>query len=322
MRIGVVGAGVAGLAAGKLLADAGHEVVVFEKSRGLGGRMATRRVDGYVFDTGATTVTPRKSALADVIAEVDANEVVVVQRHVYTHAHGRVEAGDPIANADKRYAFRSGITVLAKHMAQRLDVRLQALVTEINADLSIHGEVFDRLILTAPLPQSELLLASMGDSRGQTQATYRSCLSVLLGYAQPTPDTPYWALIDQTHRNPLTWLSLESAKSPDRAPEGKCAIVAQMSPDYSRDYYTAADEAVIGDAVPMIARIFGPSFEHPEVAQVKKWRYSQPEITSSFEALNPPGSRVLVASDALIGGRIELAYDIGVRAAHRVLETA
>lgn len=42
MKIAVIGAGVAGLTAGRILAGSGHEVVVFEKSRGYGGRLATR----------------------------------------------------------------------------------------------------------------------------------------------------------------------------------------------------------------------------------------------------------------------------------------
>jgi glycine/D-amino acid oxidase-like deaminating enzyme len=53
MTIAIIGAGLAGIAAGRTLAAAGHSVVLFEKSRGLGGRVATRRTGAGAFDHGA-----------------------------------------------------------------------------------------------------------------------------------------------------------------------------------------------------------------------------------------------------------------------------
>ena len=44
-RIAIIGAGLAGLSAARALTAAGHTPVVFEKSRGLGGRLATRRTE-------------------------------------------------------------------------------------------------------------------------------------------------------------------------------------------------------------------------------------------------------------------------------------
>ena len=54
MRIAVIGAGLSGLAAARRVIAQGHDAVVFEKSRGLGGRLATRRTDdGMPLDHGA-----------------------------------------------------------------------------------------------------------------------------------------------------------------------------------------------------------------------------------------------------------------------------
>ncbi len=53
----VIGAGLSGLlAAGKLNAS-GYRVIVLDKGRGVGGRLATRRMDGAVFDHGAQYFT-------------------------------------------------------------------------------------------------------------------------------------------------------------------------------------------------------------------------------------------------------------------------
>jgi len=56
-HIAVVGAGMAGITCARTLQQAGHQVTVFEKSRGLGGRMATRDSAFGSFDHGAQYFT-------------------------------------------------------------------------------------------------------------------------------------------------------------------------------------------------------------------------------------------------------------------------
>ncbi|MFB6126416.1 MAG: NAD(P)/FAD-dependent oxidoreductase [Halolamina sp.] len=51
-RVVVVGAGLAGLVAARHLADAGHEVSVFERRESVGGRVRSREVDDVVCDRG------------------------------------------------------------------------------------------------------------------------------------------------------------------------------------------------------------------------------------------------------------------------------
>ena len=53
-RVIIIGAGIGGLAAAARLAHAGHEVEIFEKDSGPGGRCGRLSVDGFHFDTGPT----------------------------------------------------------------------------------------------------------------------------------------------------------------------------------------------------------------------------------------------------------------------------
>ena len=63
-HIAVVGAGIAGIACARTLMQAGHRVSVFEKSRGTGGRMATRRTEFGSFDHGTQYFTVRDARFA------------------------------------------------------------------------------------------------------------------------------------------------------------------------------------------------------------------------------------------------------------------
>lgn len=326
MRVAVVGAGVSGLAAARHLKASGHDVIVFEKSRGLGGRCATRRIGPYTFDTGATTITPRGRKIERVLLEeLPADDLVRIDKPIFTHRFGRISPGDAGRAGKDRYAYRHGINTLGKRLAEGLDVRLQCRIESLeripDGGYLVEGEVFDAAILTPPIPQSEELLRTVGESRTFANVRYRQVLSVLLGY-DASFDPPYHALIDPDQTETLMWLSIESTKCPgDRAPEGHTAIVAQMSPGFSQWHFDRNRDDVIKQAVSDVARLIGKSFPAPVVTDVMKWRYSQPETTTTFESVNQPGSRLVVAGDGLTGGRIENAFDCGIRAADHLLES-
>ena len=72
MRVAIVGAGLAGLACADQLVAGGHQVSLFDKGRGPGGRMSTRRMeDGWAFDHGAPWFAAHDPAQADRSAVAD-----------------------------------------------------------------------------------------------------------------------------------------------------------------------------------------------------------------------------------------------------------
>jgi predicted NAD/FAD-dependent oxidoreductase len=312
-----------GLAAARTLVSAGNEVRVVERNQRVGGRVATASQDGFVWDTGATSFAPRGKTLEKVILkELPTDDLVEIALPVWTHDALRVSAGDRHAQT-KRYTYRGGNATLPALLAKGLDVRLGEQVDTIEKNGSGYkmlGESYDALILTPPIPRSSALLWSIEETRPLGAVFYRACLNIALGYESPLPEVPYHALVDAEQRFPLTWLSLESVKSPERCPKGGSAICAQLSPTYSLDNYTDSDEELVKLASFFVARLYGPDFATPKISNVQRWKYSQPESYASIEEVNPPGTRLLIASDALLGGHTEDAYEVGVQVANRLLE--
>jgi len=288
----------------------------------VGGRVSTRTEGGYIWDTGATSIAPRGKQIEQVIQhELDTTGLVKIEKPIYLHEGLRIRPGH--SPGAIRYTYTDGNVTLATRLADGLDVRLSQQIEEIERQGSgyrLLEEEFDALILTPPVPQIAMLLWPLGESRPMANVHYRPCLSVLLGYRTTLPATPYHALLDVEQVHPMTWLCLESAKSPGRAPEGQTAMVAQMSAAYSHTHFDQEDQAIVQSVAGYVARLYGSEFASPTSHNVIRWKYSQPESYASFEHVNRNGAKLMVASDGLLGGHVEDAYEIGTRTAELLVE--
>lgn len=323
MKVGIVGAGISGLAAARMLNQASHGVVVWERRPVIGGRLETIRIDGYTFDSGATSIVPRGMSIENVMLhELATRDLVRIEKPIHAHEALRVLPGDPSRNIP-RYTYLPGNETLASLLAEGLDVRPGHQVETISR--SGHGfivddEAFDAMILTAPIPQTSVLLWSLRESRPVANARYRPCLSVMIGFEQPTPEVDYHALLDIEQRHPLTWLCLESVKCEGRAPEGCFALVAQMSPAYSLMQYEKPDREIVDDVLIYVQRLYGPEYASAAVSKVRRWKYSQPETAAQFDTVNQEGVRLVIAGDGLTAGRVESAFESGVKAARLLMD--
>lgn len=325
MRIAVIGAGIAGLVAARDLSDAGHEVVVFEKSRGLGGRMAARRSEGgAVVDHGLPVLdVPRDGVLAGYVVELATDDLVEVD------APGQPVPGRSTEGAPQ-LAWASGMTRLPKALAHGLEVVTDTRVAAIRADgemLEVAQDqgntlgTYDWVIVTAPGAQAADLLDH--SPRGAVRAAdlravpYDLAVMVLAGVAVAPPE---WF----AHRpltGPITYVTSETAK--ERAPvDGVASFVVRLDPDVSERLMEASDAAVLAEALPALAKVLGKPAATPAWTQVKRWRYSTARDRLDQQVMNPEGTRVLVAGDAVAAGpRMEDVAATGQWAARRILDS-
>jgi renalase len=168
-RVAIIGAGVAGLASARALGESGHHVAIFEKSRALGGRIATRRVNGCTLDHGAQVVKPDGSSLADVmLLELPTDDLVQVTLRVRLYANdGTLFPPDPDRLQERAVAYRYGLTTLPKLLARALPadfapIRFETRIGALEEDAGLirlrntDGNEVDRddgVIITAPAPQ-------------------------------------------------------------------------------------------------------------------------------------------------------------------------
>ena len=122
-RIAVVGAGIAGLTLARgLIRD--HDVTVYEKSRGPGGRMATRYADRFEFDHGAQFFTARSRAFREWIAPLIRDGLVASWQARYAEISGTtVTAHSRWGTDEPRYVGVPRMNVIGKTLAAGIDVQ-------------------------------------------------------------------------------------------------------------------------------------------------------------------------------------------------------
>ena len=325
------------------LSESGHEVTLFEKSRGIGGRVATRRLNGCVFDHGAQVIKSADSTLAHLMQdELDTTDLIQVMAPTCLYrAKGEIVPPDPAREAEKKFTYRHGLTTLPKLILNSISCtlvletrigRLEETSTEVNLwdenENPLGG--FDAVILTAPAPQSaDLLTRSLilneAGKQNRIEAlrsvVYNPCLTVLLGYDKTAPAPSAYALLAEDRATPLLWLAFEETKAPERAPNGEKLLIAQLGPAYSREHYDLPDETIYRETLGFLGENFGESYAQPLWHTVKRWRYSQPHGMVSFETVNAGPGRILVCGDALRpeNGRVHQAYESGLEAATRLM---
>jgi hypothetical protein len=350
--VAIVGAGVAGLAAGRSLADAGWDVVLFEKSRGVGGRLATRREGEVRFDHGAQYVKAPDGPLRTLVEATHdpvGNAVYDIARPVWTFdKHGQIQEGDPAQNADPKWCWPGGVNALAKAMAAGLAVIQEHEIAHLAVIPGGGYTLFDRnamvcatadvVLLTAPAPQSAIIIEASdiaADLRSTllhelAQAQYRRCISVTCAYAT-RPTVPWYALVNSDRTHPVSWLACEHDK-PGHAPEGIGVLTAQMAHDWSIAHWDAAARgSVDGKALPpylqeaasLIAQLLPADPGAPLWANVQRWRFALPDSGADTAVLNGTASGLYFAGDFCVGqGRVHLAIENGWQVAELIARRA
>jgi predicted NAD/FAD-dependent oxidoreductase len=308
MRIGIIGAGMAGLACAEGLARAGHEVALFDKGRGPGGRMSTRRIATSAgeaqFDHGAQYFTARDEGF---------------RRRVANWVAQGVAAPWPAAG-DDAYVGTPGMNAPVRSMARNHAVRWSALVTRIEVLGSgwrlILGEDevadVDLVVVATPAEQAAALLASIApDLADRARATPSApCWTLMLAFSRGVPAARDCWRGDGV----IGWAARNSAKPGRGGPE---SWVAQAGPEWSAANLEANPAWVASTLKSELAHMLGAALPPLLGESIHRWRFAKSGAEGS-QAIHDPRRRIGVCGDWLIGPRVEAAWLSGAALAETI----
>ena len=329
MRIMIVGAGLSGLACARRLQAAGHEVALYDKGRGPGGRLSTRRAETPLgtlrFDHGAQYLTATRDAFASLLSMLEADGVVArwAGRIVDRSLAGRV--GD--APDRPRYVGVPGMNAVVKHLANGLDVswgqRVAVLSGEpgrLHATLDDGDEVgpFDQIVVAVPAEQAGDLLRPLAPALAVEADAVRSTpnWTLMLAFDQPL------AVAFDGYRDragaPLAWLARNTSK-PGREGEGAETWVAQASPDWSSAHLEWSPEDVTADLVARFRAL--TDAPAPVYSAAHRWRYAQVSTPTGVASAHDPLVGLGVCGDWRLGPRAADAWESGEDLARKLIST-
>ncbi len=318
----ILGAGVAGLTAAGVLRRAGREAVVLEKSRGPGGRAATRRWDGFPVDHGAQFFTARSEAFKRQVDDWLARGIC----HEWARGFHQYRSGKlfpPQGDNHPRYTCGEGMSALGRDLAAEGNAQIerQAKVTAVlchHGVWTLAGEEgcefrARRLLVTCPPPQGAVLLESAAPEAAALLRgiTMEPCLAVAARF--PRRDIGWQGI--QSDEATVSWIGHDTSKRPELHP-GTSIMVVHASPKFSRQHYEAAEPGVITMLLARASEISGTELRDPEAVFLQRWRYAQAEAPrDGGHAFSFHGPAPLVlAGECFAGGKIEGAWLSGVAA--------
>jgi predicted NAD/FAD-dependent oxidoreductase len=318
-EIAVVGAGIAGLACASELAHAGAQVVVFERARGLGGRLATRRHGRVAFDQGAQFLTARSGPFVKYLTVARNAASAAPWTPTIVEDHRVWDA--PI---EDWFVGTPGMSGMVRPLARSLSIRTGATVYEfvrrddqweVETDSRLRVGPFDAVVVAAPAPQALTLLAPHGRTfRHLTNVSMAPCWTLMVKFDRDLPlpnDVFRWT------GGPLSWAARDGSK-PGR-PSDPGAWVIHATGKWSRDHLEADAQEAAQLMLHAFANVVNDSLPAPQYVQAHRWRHALVDSALGLPCLLDADIAAGACGDWCIAPRVEAAFESGRAMAHSML---
>lgn len=317
--IAVIGAGLAGLTLArelKLHAD----ITVFEKARGLGGRMSTRHNKTHQWDHGAQFFTARTKPFQSFLAPLITSGAVA-------EWWPNITTLSPVEKQFKRPWFEAhyvavpGMNQLLKAMAAGLNIQLNTRIVEVqwrqdkwqlrNENAELLGE-YDWVISSAPLPQTQALLAAEFPDEQFSHYRMFPCYALLLAVDDAV--LPDWDAA-KVNGAPIRWVSLNH-RLPGRNPQAG-AVVVHSTSEWATAHLEDDQEEVKQQLMTAFCDLSGVTPQSITKSQLHRWRYAlSTEVTEpENEFVLDQQQHLAACGDWCLGGRVEAAFTSGFKLA-------
>ena len=307
----IIGAGIAGLSAGRMAQRAGYSVMLIDKGRRVGGRVSTRRSDGFIFNHGAQYITARTVEFAEALAAATS---VGMATNWQIDPAKKVVIGAPMMRTIPSF-LAEGLPIQQNRRIARIS-RKEDHILCVDTD----GKALSagHVICTAPAPQTATLLASdfPGLAATAASAAYAPCATIMLGLADDShlPATPLHA-----PQHDIGWAMRETARP--HAASMRPALTIQASAEWSAAHINDTDDTSIAQLIDKYQLASGCSVGNILHAQAHRWLYAKVTTAAAPDAMICQDN-LAIAGDWLGGARVEHAFTSGIRAVQALTKAA
>jgi renalase len=293
--VAVVGAGIAGASIARALALAGHSVHMFDKARGLGGRLATRRVEWVDHQGQAATTRLDHGALGFTASNPTFQAFVdlALQAGWLAEWKPRLAPGSlPLEGGAMLYVPVPDMAALCRHLLEGVpislafavdDLRQGPLGWQVQAGGVCHASKFDAVVLALPPAQAALLLNPhrLDWARHASTALMQPSWTLMGIAADPEPESG-WDLA-RPPSGPLAWVLRNDARPGRASVPGQAHWVAHARTGWSRRYLEQPAAWVQQQMQAALAEHLGRPVDWHHCT-VHRWRYALPQAHGTAPA--------------------------------------
>ncbi len=316
MKLAIIGAGIAGLTCAHEAKSAGHDVTLFDKGRGPGGRLSTRRLDGPAgqvrFDHGAIGFKTHSKEFSDVARKWLANDWI----SLWKPRLARLDKSGLASIPDENFCVGTpAMNSLVKGLTEGLDVQFAVRIHQIVANgagwtLTFEDDTedfpCDGVICAVPAEQAAVLLDEVApDLAGQARdVASLPCWTVMLAFSEPL-GLDFDLVLGSGM--PFTRLVRNSAK-PGRDPAE--SWVLQAGPDWSADHVDWSQNDIVSELLSAFKAVTD-THQSPVSSTAHRWLYAFPAGGVGFPASWNEDLRIGTCGDWHIGPEVEHAWMSG-----------
>ena len=311
MKVCVVGAGIAGLAAARTLVDRGHTVKVFDRARVAGGRVATRIIgpielprglSGEVaFDHGAQYFTVRDQRFSELAAEWERDRVIARWTGRIVSFDG--EGWEDVDESTKRYVGTPGMSAIASALAAGLDIEYGQNIESLD---QLRRD-FDRVIVALPAERARALVPNV------PAVTMRPSWTVMAAFEERVAARFDAAFVNASA---LGWIARNTSK-PKRNWKIDCWVL-QATSAWSESHADDRPDDVGAFLMEAFEDLIRAGLPRAFYATVHRWRYATADPPLALGALHDADYRITLCGDWCLGSRIEDAFLSGLAAADQI----
>lgn len=314
-HIAIIGAGLAGLTAAHQLKDHA-QITLFDKSRGVSGRLSTRRAEPYFFDHGAQYFTAKSEEFQSFLKPLIHDSIIAPWEARYAEIKdGKITHSEPWSAAKPHYVGVPGMNAIGKYLAQDLDVRTGIRVTQMSkrenkwhlcSEDDQEFTNFDWVIVTTPIYQALDILPQDFEHRQNLQSiTMKACYALMLGFESPLSlEFDCARIVD----SPIGWISVNSAK-PSRS--GGYSLLVQSTNDWADEHIDDNRDEVLEYLCQKTSQTIGHDVSKATHKALHGWRYAYAEKRGGQTHFVDKNCSLALCGDWCIEGRVEAAFSSG-----------
>ena len=311
-NIAIIGSGLSGITIASELKKK-FNVEIFEKSRGVGGRMSTRKELPFIFDHGAQFFKITTTDFMNFVSELLSERVILPWKFKLAHFEGvKLTKINIIQNKDNFFVGVPNMDSIVKYLSKKIDVIINTKIEKIikkkndwflyDQNNKSYGK-YDWVILTLPAEQSkELITKKISFFPLLKKIKMKSCFSLMVGMNEPLNLNYNAAVIKDTD---IAWLAENNSK-PSR-PKKYCLLI-NSSYDYGAKNINSSKTKIITHLLDTTSKLINRNIPKSAIVKLHQWRYVEAENYPNDNYFIDPKNKIGVCGDWFINSRVEGAF--------------